>query len=106
MIVWPRIVFLVLVLRAIVALQVFLSKNRSKYPGLILPLIFFAISLIYPLNIAAPEDASTVSLLLMMLMVLLIANIPTMILLGIYMACRDKAGRRKELEKMKIRDLK
>ena len=106
MIVWPRIVFLVLVLRAIAALQVFLSKSRSKYPGLVLPLIFFALSLLYPLNIIAPEDASAVSLLLMMLVVLLIANIPTMILLGIYMACRDKACRRKELEKMKIRDLK
>lgn len=106
MIIWPRIIFLVLVLRAVVTLQVFLSKMRSKYPGLILPVIFFALSLLYPLNIAAPEDASTASLLLLMLVVLLIANIPTMVLLGIYMTCRDKAGRKKELEKMKIRDLK
>lgn len=106
MILWPRIAVLILVLRAVVALQVFLSKMRSKYPGLILPMIFFALSLLYPLNIVAPEDASTAKLLLMVLVVLLIANIPTMVLLGIYMTCRDKVGRKKELEKMKIRDLK
>lgn len=106
MILWPRIAVLILVLRAVVALQVFLSKSRSKYPGLVLPLIFFALSLIYPFNITAPKDASTGRLLLVMLAVLLIANIPTMVLIAIYMVCRDKAGRKKELEKMKIRDLK
>lgn len=106
MILWPRIAVLILILRAIVALQVFLSKMRSKYPGLILPLIFFALSLLYPLNIATPEDTSTAKLLLMALVVLLIANIPTMVLLAIYMVYREKAGRKKELDKMKIQDLR
>lgn len=95
MILWPGIAVLILVLRAVVALQVFLSKMRSKYPGLILPMIFFALSLLYPRNISAPEDTSTAKLLLMALVVLLIANIPTMALLAIYMGYREKAGRKK-----------
>ena len=33
------------------------------------------------------------------------ANIPTIVLLAIYFACREKRKRRRELEKMKLQDL-
>ena len=36
---------------------------------------------------------------------LVLGNIPTIILLAIYFACREKQGRNKEQDKMRIEDL-
>lgn len=87
----------------IVFLQIFLSKRESKWPGLILPIISFIVALLFPLlNYMPSKDANYV---VDMIVIFLLANIPTVILLGIYLGCRGKQQRKKQLEKMNIQDL-
>ncbi len=94
-----RITKTLLFLALIILLHIFLSTRQSKWPGLVLPIISFLFSLIYPLNMAAPAS------IIQILLVWLIANIPTFILLAIYYACRGKYRREKQMEKMNIQDL-
>lgn len=87
-------------------LQYFLCKIKRWWPGLILPLLTFLhslplISWLLPLqNISGPRIvaqwfSSFVS-----------ANIPTAVFLCIYLACRGKHKKKKQIEKMNIQDLK
>ena len=85
-----------------ILLQIFLSKREGKWPGLILPLLSFLYSLVMALSAVAynggvPWGAILASLIL--------GNIPTVILLAIYFACREKFRKRSELDKMTISDL-
>jgi hypothetical protein len=98
------IIFLVSV--GVVFLQIFLSKRNSKWLGLILPVIAFGVSLVYLLNIAAPSGDVTADFVLQVVLVFVLTNIPTVLLIGIYCACREKVRRKKEIEKMNIQDLK
>jgi predicted MFS family arabinose efflux permease len=84
-------------------LQVFLSKKESKWPGLILPMITFCISLIYVLNVANIGEVSTV--IAAIVSAFLFGNIPTVVLLVIYAACREKRKRQRALDKMTVQDL-
>lgn len=93
------------VLVGIVFLQIFLSKRESRLPGLILPVISFVVALLFPLNMVMPPEGVTSSFVLEMIVSFLLANIPTVILLGIYFGCREKIRRKKQLEKMNIQDL-
>lgn len=86
-----------------ILLQIFLSKKESKWPGLILPIISFAISLIAILNVADIGDKSSV--IATLLSIFLLYNIPTVVLLVIYTACRGKRKRQHDLEKMSVQDL-
>lgn len=86
-------------------LQIFLSKRESKWPGLVLPIITFLISLLYPLGMIAPSEGITAAFVVYMILVWLLANIPTIILLAIYASCRGKQKRKKQLDKMNIQDL-
>ncbi|MGN0754156.1 MAG: hypothetical protein ACI4ME_06820 [Aristaeellaceae bacterium] len=89
----------------VLVLQVFLSKTESKWPGLVLPGIAFLMSLMYPFLMVAPSEGVTVGFIAQMILVWLLGNIPTLILLGIYFACRGKKKRSKQIEKMNIQDL-
>ena len=119
----------------IILLQIYLSKKDSKWLGLILPIITLCISLIYVSGIAAftettisgvrsidengvvieeiaPEISSgrtpikdTPTLIFQIAYVFLLGNIPTIILLAIYFASREKQRRRKALDKMQAQDL-
>ncbi|OPJ55956.1 hypothetical protein [Alkalithermobacter paradoxus] len=71
----------ILSLIPIILLQIFLSKKESKIPGLILPTINFLFSLLYLLQ------AMT---FLVGLVAFLLANIPTIIFLLIYLTHRRK----------------
>lgn len=93
------------VLVGIVFLQIFLSKRENRWPGLILPIISFIVALLFPLNMVMPPEGVTSSFVLEMIVSFLLANIPTVILLGIYLGCREKLRRKKQLEKMNIQDL-
>lgn len=99
------LIFLILFLGGIVLLQIFLSKRESKLPGLVLPIMAFLFSLLYPLNMVAPSEGVTVGFVFQMLLVWLLANIPTIILLAIYLGCREKQRRNKQIDKMNIQDL-
>lgn len=97
-----RTLVVLLFIAGVIVLQIFLSKRESKWPGLVLPIISFLISFIYPLNMAIPSVGGFVFALILGW---LIANIPTIVLLTIYFACRGKQRRNKQLDKMNIQDL-
>jgi len=84
-------------------LQIFLSKRESKWPGLVLPTITFLWSLLMVLNVTAMETMKAV--IASVLSTLIAGNIPTLILLAIYFACRGKQKKKNEVEKMQINDL-
>ena len=86
----------------LVVLQVFLSKRESKWPGLILPLLSFLYSLVMALIAVAYNGGIPWGPILASL---ILGNIPTVILLAIYFACREKFRKRSELDKMHINDL-
>ena len=96
------VVFLVLIAGGIF-LQIFLSRRESRWPGLILPLLTFLWSLLGPLNVM---DTGSVSRnVLTVLVTLLAGNIPTLILLAIYWAVREKRRVKDQIDKMKIDEL-
>ena len=97
------LLFLLVLLIGGVFLQIFLSKRESRWPGLGLPLLVFLQSLLLPLNL---RDTGSVSLnVLTVLVTLLAGNIPTLVLLAIYWAVREKRRVRDQLDKMKIDEL-
>lgn len=104
-----RIVFAFVIMLVVVIgfiwLQVFLSKRDNKRLGLILPITVFLFSLIYPLCMVVPSNGVTVDFIIEMLFVLLLDNIPTVVLILIYISCRQKQNRNKQLDKMNIQDL-
>ena len=86
-----------------VFLQIVLSKRESRWPGLVLPLLAFLQSLLLPLNLM---DTGSVSRnVLTVLVTLLAGNIPTLVLLAVYWAVREKRRVRDQLDKMKIDEL-
>lgn len=96
------VVFLVLIAGGIL-LQIFLSKRESRWPGLVLPLLAFLNALLMVLNIA---DTGSVSRnVLTVLVTLLAGNIPTLVLLAIYWAAREKRRVKSQIDKMKIDEL-
>ncbi len=117
----------------IIALEVWLSRRKSRWPGLIMPAITFVVSLFLALGVmlfsvggAATEaqvvDEETGEVVYQeqtveteqdwtlgdaaqLGLVLLVGNIPTFVLLGAYYIGREKIRREKLLEKMNIQDL-
>lgn len=96
-------IMLLVLLAGTVLLQIFLSKRESKWPGLVLPAITLVYSIVMVLNMA--YFVSIARPLLAALGVFLSGNIPTLLLLGIYSACRGKQRKKREMEKMSINDL-
>lgn len=90
----------------VVYLQIYFSKMKSRWIGLILPGISLIISIIMVLNIAEPSaNISTAQRIAMVLSAFITSNIPTIILLAIYAAVRQKLKRKSEIDKMNIKDL-
>lgn len=103
------IIFLILVVGGIL-LQIFLSSRENKWLGLILPGLTFLYSLLIVLNIGTfsylePNGSVSAGIIFPIIVTFLIGNIPTFVLLGIYMACREKFKKEKEIDKMNIQDL-
>ncbi len=93
---------MLLVLAGVVFLQIFLSRRESKWPGLVLPGLTFLYSLLMLLSVAVYDGGFPWGPILASLVG---GNIPTVILLAIYFACREKFRKRSEMEKMNIDDL-
>ena len=86
-----------------VLLQIFLSRRESRWPGLVLPLLTFLCSLLGPLNVV---DTGSVSRNVLLVAVTLLAgNIPTLVLLAIYWAAREKCRVRDQMEKIGKQDI-
>lgn len=97
------LIVLLLFAAGVIALQIFLARRESKWPGLVLPLLTLLQSLLYVLNLA---DAGSVSQnVLLVLSTLLVGNIPTLGLLAVYWAAREKRRIKAQMDKMQIDDL-
>lgn len=129
-----NMLLLAAVLAGIIALEVWLSRRKSRWPGLIMPIISFALSLLLVFGFVAFSAVSATSELqvteaetgeiihhqeqrveevadwtlgdtVQLGILLLVGNIPTFVLLGTYYIGREKLRRDKLLEKMHIQDL-
>lgn len=110
-----------------VFLQIYLSKARSRLPGLILPLVTFGLSVLVILSVAvfAHVGGSSgimengvviersavevvgdpVSTVVSLTFVFLGCNIPTGILLAIYFAIRSNRKKESDIQKMSVQDI-
>lgn len=86
-------------------LQVFLSKQKNKYLGLILPSLSFIFSLIVLANYLVPNGLKIGPLFISVLGIFIRANIFTVIYLVIYFIFRHKNNSNSEIDKMNIKDL-
>lgn len=97
------LIILLVFLVGIVLLQIFLSRRESRWPGLILPLLTFLGALLLPLNVM--DTGSVSENILLAVVTLLAGNIPTLVLLAIYWAAREKYRVRDQMEKMGKQDI-
>lgn len=100
-------------------IQVKLSRSDNKFLGLILPIVSFLFSLMVTLGIASfslmttsvngvvqsTEKIQSGVNYLSIFFIFIVTNIPTIILMGIYIGERKKIKTSKLVEKMKIEDL-
>ena len=96
-------IILLALLAGTILLQIFLSKRESQWPGLVLPAIVFLCSILMVLNVTAME--TTRAVIAAVLSAFIMGNIPTLILLAIYAACREKRKKLSEVDKMNLNDL-
>ena len=94
-----------IIIVGVIALQVFLSGRESKWPGLVLPIMAFLFSFLYPLSMTAPTAGVNVVAVVQLFLTFVVGNIPTGVFLSIYFACRKKQHCSRQLDKMKIQDL-
>lgn len=83
-------------------LEVFLARRKAKWPGLVLPGLTFLYTLVMAMNITSVGHGAHWGPLLG---TLVLGNVPTVVLLAVYFACREKQGRDREQDKMRIEDL-
>lgn len=86
-----------------ILLQIFLSRRESRWPGLVLPLLTFLQSFLSVLSVA--DTGSVSQNILLVLTALLVGNIPTLVLLAIYWAARERIRVKAQMDKMHIDDL-
>lgn len=100
-----KLVVGLVLLGAVCALEVYLSRRKAWWPGVVLPGLWLAYTLLA--TIAAALDAAplTAGLVAELLCALLTSNIPTLVLLGLYALCRSRQRRQRQLERMQAQDL-
>ena len=89
------------------ALEVFLAKRKSRWPGLVLPVLalFPALFVLPNLLTNALSVAENGLQALLSLLAMLLLFVPALVLLAVYWFCRRRRKRREDVEKMKIQDL-
>ena len=100
--------FVILALMAAAcALEVFLAKRKSRWPGLVMPVLalFPALFVLPNLLTNALSVAENGLQALLSLLAMLLLFVPTLVLLAVYWFCRRRRKRREDVEKMKIQDL-
>jgi len=101
-----RLLYSILIFAGPILLQIFLSKSAEKWPGMVLPIISFTVSLMVtmmiPVNVAENRSSSLFYLLYMFVLF----NIPTLIFVTIYRTVRKNRDSMREIQKMNIQDLK
>ena len=97
-----RLILVLILIVGGVLLQIFLSRRKSRWPGLILPLLTFLYALVLMLNVTSTDGVFPWGALLA---AFLLGNIPTVVLLAIYWAAREKFRVKDQIEKMNLDDL-
>lgn len=100
-----RFLLFLLIFAGLVFLQIYLSKKENRWIGLMLPIISFVMSFILSFGQIVTHDNVTTSSGGLIIATWLLFNIPTVVFILIYFACREKRRRNKQLEKMNIQDL-
>jgi len=93
-----------------IILQIYLSRKESARPGLVIPLISFAIAVVMSLIsafLAANINATAAQITAYAFNVFLFYNAPTAVLLLLYAVCRRKRNKKQSraLRKMNAQDL-
>ena len=100
------LLLLLVLLAGGVLLQIFLSRRRSRWPGLVLPGLTFLYSILMVLSVVAYGVAGESGFPWgPVLYSLILGNLPTLVLLDIYWAARERYRTRDQVDKMKIDDL-
>ncbi|MCQ2443364.1 MAG: hypothetical protein MJ077_09710 [Oscillospiraceae bacterium] len=102
-----RIIFVVIFLLVFgvlpFVLQVWLSKRESRYPGMVLPVLSLLFALVAVLGCVMYEYEK--GDIFVLVIPFLLFNIPTVIHLTIYFACREKFSKKKQMDKLNVQDL-
>ncbi len=98
------IVMAVAVLIGLIVLQIVLAKRENKWLGLVIPVILFVITLVYPLNTIAQAGEITSGMVAQMVLVFLLSNIPTIIVTFIYLACRENIKKKNQQATMETKN--
>ena len=94
-----RIILFILLMAGVVLLEMYLAHKPGRWPGLVLPIVSFLISL----SITNLGDMSAA--IAQAVIVWVLANIPTAVLLAIYFAARRRVRRTREQNRMSAQDL-
>jgi len=124
-----QIVFFIILAGGIIVLQIFLSRKEKRWPGLILPGLSLLCSLLIVLSLVVfstqtqtsggyitadgtyiqteetVHNEVTAADLAVVVPPFLLSNIPTVVLLAIYAACREKRKRKLAVDRMSAQDL-
>lgn len=98
---------LLALLAGVLALQVFLSRRRAWWPGLILPVCTLPGALLVLPNVLlnALSMAESVGQALAGVLGSALVLLPTVILTAIYLFCRRRHRQQRQIDKMNIQDL-
>lgn len=99
------LLFTILLMIGGLVLQFFLSRRKNRWFGLILPAITFVYSLLTVFSLASYVGMSSWKMFSVVVITFLTSNIPTIILMGIYLGCRERLKVRAQIDKMNIQDL-
>ena len=101
-------VILLMAAACVIALQVYLSGRESKVPGLVIPGVLFLGELFVLPNVVSTAFFSAETLAAGCVNVILrifFTLLPTIVLMAVYLLCRRRLDRKKQLDKMNIQDL-
>lgn len=95
------------ILVGIIALQVWLSRRKAWWPGLVLPVCTLpGVLLVLPnVLLNALSQAENAGQALLSVLGSAICLLPTLVLLAVYWLCRRSEKRKRQIEKMNIQDL-
>lgn len=115
------LIVMLAIIAGLIYLQFRLSKSENKYVGLVLPIMFFLLSLIVVFSQVAYYETKVmldgvvteqnivkdigIENYIALIFPFLICNIPTAILTAIYLGERSKINTRKAIDRMKIEDI-
>ena len=102
-----RVLILLLLVAAVIALQVFLSRRKAWWPWLVIPACtLLGVLLVLPnVLLNAMSQAENAGQVLLAVLSSALCLLPTLVLLAVYFVCRRGQKRKKQLDKMNIQDL-